>query len=217
MVNRLLVSVVLMQMLMILSAYFLSLWVSGTRLISHTTAIGLQAPGGFRGFFWVSTLPPILIILVFKIFLKRKFGNSFRYYMPTEGELRNIKLHSERGDTRGHRLEKRFGHPALQSDLFTPMLHSKMMPLLSEVYKGKIGSDYAQLNEYGGQKLEAQVVEGGVRFAAVDQVSLLTLPIRWYWFKRTDISLNFTCSAIWSTILLYTNGTEGSSTGTNGP
>jgi calcium permeable stress-gated cation channel len=56
-------------------------------------------------------------------------------------------------------------------ELFTPMLHAKMMPLLGEVYKGKIDSDHARLREYGGQKMEAQVVEGGVRFAAVDQVS----------------------------------------------
>jgi hypothetical protein len=50
------------------------------------------------------------------------------------------------------------------------MLHAKMMPLLAEVYKGRIDSDHAMLNEYGGQKTEAQIVEGGVKFAAVDQV-----------------------------------------------
>jgi len=60
--------------------------------------------------------------LIFKIYTKRKFTNTFRYYMPTEDELRQVKLHSERADNKGHRLEKRFGHPALQSDLFTPML-----------------------------------------------------------------------------------------------
>jgi hypothetical protein len=50
------------------------------------------------------------------------------------------------------------------------MLHVKMMPLLAEVYKGRIANDQAMLGEYGGQKLDAQVVEGGVKFAAVDQV-----------------------------------------------
>jgi len=45
-----------------------------------------------------------------------------------------------------------------------------MMLLLAEVYKGRIDSNHAILNEYGGQKLEAQIVEGGVKFATVDQV-----------------------------------------------
>jgi hypothetical protein len=52
------------------------------------------------------------------------------------------------------------------------MLHAKMMPLLAEVYKGRIDTEQAKLYEYGGQKLEAQVVEGGVKFAAVEHVSL---------------------------------------------
>lgn len=83
------------------------------------------------------------------------------------------KVHSERADARGNRLEKRFGHPALHADLFTPMLHAKMMPLLSQVYRGKIGRDQAKLDEYGGQKMEAHLVEGGIKIAAIDQVRTL--------------------------------------------
>lgn len=93
--------------------------------------------------------------------------------MPTEEEIRLAKVHSERADNRGNRLEKRFGHPALVADLFTPMLHAKMMPLLSQVYHGKLGRDEAKLNEYGGQKLEAQIVEGGIKIAAISQVRFL--------------------------------------------
>jgi hypothetical protein len=52
------------------------------------------------------------------------------------------------------------------------MLHAKMMPLLSQVYQGKIGRDEAKLNEYGGQKLEAQVVPGGIKIASVSQNDL---------------------------------------------
>lgn len=102
--------------------------------------------------------------------MNRRFDRSFRYYIPTEEELRLAKIHSERADTKSNKLEKRFGHPALHMELFTPMLHAKMMPLLADVYKGKIDSDHTRLREYGGQKMEAQVVEGGVKFAAVDQV-----------------------------------------------
>lgn len=91
--------------------------------------------------------------------------------MPTEDELRQAKVHSSRADATGHRLERRFGHPALHADLFTPMLHAKMMPLLRDVYKGRIGSNKARLDEYGGRKMDAQVIEGGIKFAGIEQVS----------------------------------------------
>ena len=45
-----------------------------------------------------------------------------------------------------------------------------MMPLLSQVYSGKIGKEQTKLDEYGGQKMEAQIVEGGIKIAAIDQV-----------------------------------------------
>lgn len=130
-------------------------------------AIGLQYQ--FRSLQWLSTLPPILIVIGFKIYINRTFLPSFRYYIPTESEIKDARIHSERGDARGNRLEKRFGHPALHADLFTPMLHAKMVPLLSQVYSGKIGRDEAKLDEYGGMKMEAQVVEG-IKIAAIDQV-----------------------------------------------
>ena len=82
------------------------------------------------------------------------------------------KVHSERGDARGGRLEKRFGHPALHAELFTPMLHAKMMPLLREVYSGRIGTDsISSGNDLNGQKMEASVIPGGIKIAAVHQVS----------------------------------------------
>lgn len=101
------------------------------------------------------------------------------YYAPSETELREAKIYSSRSDASGKGLEKRFGHPALHAELFTPMLHARMMPLLADVYKGKIGSDKAMLmlDEYGGQKLDAQVIEGGLKIAAVEQVNLLLLPV----------------------------------------
>ena len=95
---------------------------------------------------------------------------AFKYFTPTEEEIRVAKVYSMRGDAQNHSLEKRFGHPALYAELFTPMLHKNMMPLLSEVYHGKINNDHAKLDEYGGQKMEAQVVPGGLKIAAIDQV-----------------------------------------------
>ncbi|KAL0072477.1 hypothetical protein AAF712_000240 [Marasmius tenuissimus] len=150
-INRLLFCVLLMQALMILT-------------------IGLQY--GFKSLQWIATIPPIFFVAIFKIYINRAFVSKFRYYVPSEEEIRLAKVHSERADNKGNRLEKRFGHPALHVELFTPMLHAKMVPLLSQVYKGRIGKQEAKLQEYGGQKMEAQVVEGGIRIAAIEQRDL---------------------------------------------
>ncbi|KAF8891786.1 hypothetical protein BD779DRAFT_1670745 [Infundibulicybe gibba] len=150
-INRLLFTVLIMQTLMILT-------------------IGLQYQ--FRSLQWLSTVPPVLIIFAFKIYINRNFLPAFRYFNPTEDEIRLAQVHSQRSDARGNRLEKRFGHPALNAELFTPMLHAKMMPLLGQVYQGKIGKDQAKLDEYGGQKMEAQVIPGGIKIAGIDQVQL---------------------------------------------
>ncbi|VDC05659.1 unnamed protein product [Peniophora sp. CBMAI 1063] len=84
------------------------------------------------------------------IYINRVFHQRFRYYTPTEDELRVAKIHSERADIKGNRLEKRFGHPVLHAELFTPMLHANTMPLLAEVYHGKIARPgTTKLEEYG--------------------------------------------------------------------
>ncbi|KAF8520851.1 DUF221-domain-containing protein [Gautieria morchelliformis] len=150
-VNRLLVSVVLMQCLM-------------------TLTMGLQL--GWRTFEWVATIPPIIFIIFFKAYLSRTFSSQYRYYVPSESDVANSKVHSERADNRGQRLANRFGHPALHADLFTPMLHARMMPLLPQVYHGRLATQETKLNEYGGEKIEAQVTPSGVKIASVDQRDL---------------------------------------------
>src|SRR5690242_3649559 len=92
--------------------------------------IGLQQ--GFRTFIWVSAVPPVFLIVAFKIYINRVFVPAFRYFTPTEAEIREAKVHSERADHKSNKLERRFGHPALHVELFTPMLHAKDMPLLSQ-------------------------------------------------------------------------------------
>ncbi|KAL5504690.1 hypothetical protein ACEPAH_7353 [Sanghuangporus vaninii] len=150
-INRLLWTVVFMQTFMVLT-------------------IGLQE--GWKSFQWISTLPPILMIAAFKVYIDRTFLPKFNWYIPSEEELRLAKIHSERGDVRGGRLEKRFGHPALHAELFTPMLHAKMMPLLPEVYHGRIGNESVALDDFGGQKMETSVLPGGIKIAAVHQNEL---------------------------------------------
>lgn len=148
--NRVLMAIILMQMLM-------------------TLTIGLQL--GFKTFRWVSTLPPIVLTLIFKGYLGRRFNQSFQHHIPDEQELRAAKVHSQRADTVGDRLGKRFGHPSLAQELFTPMVHANTSHLLPEVYSGKIESAQKKLHEYGGQKIDTQVVQG-IKIATVDQRDL---------------------------------------------
>ncbi|KAF9501406.1 DUF221-domain-containing protein [Pleurotus eryngii] len=152
MINRLLASVVLMQLLVVLT-------------------IGLQDK--FHTLKWLSTVPPIILILIFKIFIKRKFNSKFRYYTPTEEELRDALVHSAKADVRGHRLEHRFGHPSLHTELFTPMLHARMMPLLSEVYNGKI----SEAEKKNGEEKETVRLIEGLTIAAVNQRDLEYDPV----------------------------------------
>lgn len=132
------------------------------------TAIGLQY--GFDTPYWVSTIPPILLILIFKMYCNRAFNSQFSFYIPNEQELRAAIVHSKRADAAGNRLEKRFGHPALTSELFTPMLHANQMELLPQVFSGKIGSTKTKLDEYGGTKMDASIVAGGIKIAGIEQV-----------------------------------------------
>jgi len=180
-VNRLLWTVVYMQALMVLT-------------------VGLQE--GWKSFQWVSTLPPILFIFIFKVYINRTFVAKFNWYIPTDEELRMAKVHSERSDNRGGKLEKRFGHPALHAELFTPMLHAKMMHLLPEVYHGRIKNESATMEEYGGQKMEASVLPGGIKIAAVHQSELEYDPAL---YQRDRGELDWDQRSIGSTAVLTMN------------
>ncbi|KAF8911516.1 hypothetical protein CPB84DRAFT_1812352 [Gymnopilus junonius] len=178
-INRLLFCVVLMQALMILSDYWSSI--------------------RFKSFIWISAVPPILIMIIFKIYINKSYLSSFHYFTPTEEEIRLAKVYSERADAKSNRLEKRFGHPALHTELFTPMLHKSMMPLLAQVYSGKIGRDKAKLDEYGGQQMDAQVVPGGIKIAAIDQNDLMYDPAL---YQRDRGELDWDARSIASTAVM---------------
>ncbi|KAH9944775.1 DUF221-domain-containing protein [Amylocystis lapponica] len=150
-INRLLFSAALMQALMVLT-------------------IGLQY--GFKSLFWLTTIPPIIFVFIFKIYLNRKFQAAFQYYIPSDEELRLAHVHSKRSDNVGNKLEKRFGHPALHAELFTPMVHAHMTHLLSEVFTGKIANVQTKLDDFGGSKIDARVVAGGVTIAGIEQRDL---------------------------------------------
>lgn len=66
----------------------------------------------------IASCPPILIVLAFKIFLARPLEKQFTYYEPTpqEAEEEFQRSLSEKR-TNHHEMEKRFLHPALQSNM----------------------------------------------------------------------------------------------------
>jgi hypothetical protein len=83
----------------------------------------------------IAAAPPILLILVFKFYMRRTAGQQFKYYNPTPQEAeaeRRISFNEKR--VRHSEMEKRFLHPALQADkLFTVMVHKQQEALAKEV------------------------------------------------------------------------------------
>ena len=163
-----------------------------------SSAIGLQH--SFKSLNWLATIPPILFILIFKVYIRRTFQPKFRYYIPSEEELREAQVHSQRNDNARNRLEKRFGHPALHSELFTPMVHANMTSLLSQVYSGKLKTESTRVQDMGGQKMEATVVADGIKIAGIQEVSL-------YPFVLRTMSLTLRSRPTLRTILHYTGAT----------
>jgi hypothetical protein len=155
--------------------------------IVPSSAIGLKL--GWMSFRWVTCLPPMLAIFIFKYALTRTFDRRFRYYLPTEAEIRDAKQHNK--DVRKNMLSNRFGHPALHADLFTPMVHANQVALLSQVYAGKTSSTRTKMQEMGGQKVDA-VMSGGIKFAAIQQVRTLDMFVLHMLTSQTRINSNTT-------------------------
>ncbi|KAG8927697.1 hypothetical protein FRC01_007066 [Tulasnella sp. 417] len=126
---------------------------------------GLQM--GWGTFYWISALPPIVGVAVFQYFFLRRFTNQFRWWIPNPKEIAASNLHPERADSKGGPFASRFGHPALHSELFIPMLPASMMPLLPQVYGGRLITGTRATVEDLGQKTETQVGTGGVPIAGI--------------------------------------------------
>lgn len=170
-INRLLLSTVFMQLLMLLSTSHGSGHIRTSAHFYLHLAVGLVH--GWKTYLWTTIIPPILFVIIFKMWLTRTYMNAFRYYVPDEREIARSKVHSEGADAGGSRLQKRFGHPALHAELFTPMVHANMVSLLPQVYHGRLSEESAGLNEYGNQKVSASVLPGGLKIAGIEQVRSL--------------------------------------------
>lgn len=109
----------------------------------------------------IAAVPPILIILAFKFYMRRTAGQQFKYYNPTAQEAEQ-ELHMSMNEKRVRHaeMEKRFLHPALQADkLYTVMVHKSQESLAREVL-----SEYPW---FTGSKHDKQ----GVLVKAVREVS----------------------------------------------
>lgn len=140
-VNRLLVCIVFMQVIL---------------------ALAVALDRAWKAF---ACLPPVLIVIVFKIYCMRAFDRSFDWYIPDQSELGKIKMHT--GDASHHRLARRFGQPSLHQKLFTPMVHAKVKHLLPQVYQGRL-EDHG-IHDVDGRKADVEEVTGGLKIAAVDE------------------------------------------------
>ncbi len=146
-INRLLVSIVFMQVILVLAVLLdnLSTW-------------------------WrvIACLPPILFVIGFKIYCKRVFEDQYKWYIPKGEEAANNIVH--KGDASHHRLQRRFGHPALHEKLWTPMVHAKVQHLLPQVYRGRIEGHGTAIVD--GRKMQTEKLEGGLKIALVQEDQL---------------------------------------------
>ncbi|KAG8712230.1 hypothetical protein FRC08_014855 [Ceratobasidium sp. 394] len=147
--NRMLASVIFMNLLM-------------------TLTIGLQR--GWTSYVWTSTLPPTVMVLAFKLWMRATFDKQFRHFVPGEDEIARSRVHKQ--DASGGRLASRFGHPSLHTELFTPMVHSNMTQLLEQVYQGRVAKEQTRMEEYGGKQMAVSVLPSGLKFASVGQHDL---------------------------------------------
>ncbi|KAL1916275.1 uncharacterized protein VTP21DRAFT_5892 [Calcarisporiella thermophila] len=81
---------------------------------------------------------PILTILL-KLICWRTFDSKCKYYSGSGDLMDGSGAHMDMGSTKNKdKLYRRFGHPALSTDLPTPMVHSNVNHMLSQVYSGRL-------------------------------------------------------------------------------
>ena len=103
--------------------------------INQLLAVGLQIE--FKSLQLVAATPPLAFTLLFKHYLKRRFSNDFEYYLPRHEEIARAMVYSDQADMAERKLEIRYDQPALDANLFTPLVHAKDMPVLHRLLKGK--------------------------------------------------------------------------------
>ncbi|QRW25307.1 hypothetical protein RhiXN_07256 [Rhizoctonia solani] len=148
--NRLLVGVIFMNLIM-------------------TLTIGLQR--GWRSYVWVSTVPPTVLTLLFKLWMRMTFDKQFRHFVPEQDEIARSRVHKQDAKT-GRWSRDLVILVTLHMELFTPMVHSNMTRLLEQVYQGRMAKEQTRMEEYGGKKMAVSVLPSGLKFASVAEHEL---------------------------------------------
>lgn len=111
-------------------------------------------------------LPPIVFVLIFKVYCRVAFDRQFDWYIPDANEISKLRAHT--GDASHHRLARRFGHPALHQKLFTPMVHAKIKHLLPQVYSGRL-EEYDPYSTDNSKSAAVLHAPGGLEIEALDE------------------------------------------------
>jgi hypothetical protein len=126
----------------------------------------------FKSLQLVAAIPPLAFTLLFKLYLNQRFANDFQYYFPRHDEITRAIEYSEEADMAGRKLENRYDHPALNADLFTPLVHAKDMPVLHRLLKGKHREmDLTHETEQTSVSTKSMRFDDGVNLIPVHEVS----------------------------------------------
>ncbi|KAJ3514492.1 hypothetical protein NLJ89_g2352 [Agrocybe chaxingu] len=156
--------------------------------------IGLQDQ--FETLQFLAAIPPFPATLLFKYYITKRFADDFQYFTPRHEDLTRAIIHSEDSDQGGNKLEQRYTHPCLQTELFCPMVHAKALPLLRQMYKGKFKHDQRILTRSVEQKfrkredVDSEEVLEGITFAPVDENELQYDPML-YRLDREEVDYDF--------------------------
>lgn len=119
----------------------------------------------------IAAVPPLILMIAFKIWIRQTAGQKFKYFEPTPAEAEEMRAHAvSEKRLRQSEMEKRFLHPALQADkLFTVMVHKSQEALAREVlsaypwFAGKGEHDGIKVKAVKEENLEYDPLRDGPR------------------------------------------------------
>lgn len=115
-----------------------------------------------------------MFLLIFKHYINQKYANLFQYYIPGHADLSRAIVHTEASDSGRSKLEERYCHPALKTDLFSPMIHSRALSMLRHIYGRKTEirtrSLEAKKSRVKLKGLEDETAVEGVSFNPIHEV-----------------------------------------------
>ena len=123
-------------------------FIFATILANVVMALVLMARGTWSMIFAMIPLP--LLMIGFKVFCARSFDDQMTYYIKATRKDPSSLAEAGQKARKGHdKVASRFGHPALYKKLITPMVHAKAQQKLSQIYRGRLGSQSDRATEVG--------------------------------------------------------------------